>query len=227
MTEEIQSAHEPNRRLAKPLMPLGAGFAMLMGLALWGSLSALAAANGFYQSINGAPPFGLVAAAVFPPLIFILACTLSPALRKGVQSVDLGLVTALQSWRVVGAAFVFAWGIDMLPAVFAAPAGFGDIAVGVAAPFVAWAVWRRSTGWKSASYLLIVAGVADFVVAFATGAMARHGGGLHKPGAVDTGLLAELPFALIPGFLVPLFAILHLIAFFRLRYIDAMHRSAP
>lgn len=216
------TAEEPPTHVAMPESitsgrPVIIGFIIFTGLALWASLSAFAAAKGLYQSVNGGPPFGLVAAALLPPLIFVLTYLLSPGLRRWVRAVDLGLVTALQSWRVVGAAFVFAWGLEMLPAVFAAPAGFGDIAVGLLAPFVALAVWRRSCGWRSASYLLIVAGLFDFVIAFATGAMAREGGAMHKVGAVDTGLLAELPLSLIPGFLVPVFAILHLIALFKLR----------
>ncbi|MBB5518030.1 hypothetical protein [Amphiplicatus metriothermophilus] len=186
-------------------------------LIVWGALSALAAANGLYQSVNGAPPYGLVAAAILPPLAFCAAYGRSAGLRRWADEIDLGLVTALQGWRVVGAAFVFVWGLGMLPAVFAAPAGFGDIAVGLAAPFVALAVWRRSPGWRRASYALIAAGLFDFAAAFATGALAREGGALHQPGAIHTGLMAELPLALIPGYLVPAFAILHLIAFFKLR----------
>ncbi len=190
---------------------------IIIVLALWASLSAFAAANGLYHSVNGAPPFGLVAAALLPPIAFFLIHRISAGLQRWVREVDLGLITALQAWRVVGAAFVFVWGLDMLPAVFAAPAGFGDIAVGLMAPFVALAVWKRSRGWRAASYLLIVVGLLDFVTAFATGAMAREGGAIHKAGTVHTGLLAELPLSLIPGFLVPVFAILHLIALFKLR----------
>ncbi|GAB4527100.1 MAG: hypothetical protein Kow00133_15950 [Amphiplicatus sp.] len=198
------------------------GKALLRGpivgtLIVWGALSALAAANGLYRSVNGAPPYGLVAAAILPPLAFCAAYGRSAGLRRWTNEIDLGLVTALQGWRVVGATFVFVWGFGMLPPVFAAPAGFGDIAVGVAAPFVALAVWRRSPGWKRASYALIVAGLFDFVAAFVTGALAREGGALHQPGAVHTGLMAELPLTLIPGYAVPIFAILHLIAFFKLR----------
>jgi len=221
MHSEKQIADTAKPEPTRSGRPLIAGSLIFIALTLWAGLSALAAANGLYQSVNGALPFGLVAAALLPPIAFVLVHRISPGLQRWVRDVDLGLITALQGWRVVGAAFVFVWGLDMLPAAFAAPAGFGDIAVGLMAPFVALAVWQRSRGWREASYLLIVVGLLDFVTAFATGAMAREGGLIHKAGTVHTGLLAELPLSLIPGFLVPVFAILHLIALFKLRRVGS------
>lgn len=186
-------------------------------LTIWGALSAFAASRGLYHSVNGGPPYGLVAAAVLPPFIFFLIQRRSAGLKRWIDRTDLGLIVALQGWRVVGAVFVFVWGLGMLPAVFAAPAGYGDVAVGLAAPFVAATIWNKSPGWERASYALISAGLFDFVIAFATGALARDGGALHKAGGVHSGLMAELPLALVPGFLVPAFAILHIIALIKMR----------
>jgi len=38
----------------------------------------------------------------------------------------------------VGATFVVLQAYRILPAIFALPAGYGDIAIGATAPFVAW-----------------------------------------------------------------------------------------
>lgn len=217
MNPESQTAEPTGQTPGTPANPWISRTIVCSVLVTWAGLSALAANMGFYQSLNGAPPYGLVAAALLPPALFWFAHLVSSGLQNWVRNLDLGLIIALQAWRVVGAAFVFVWGLGMLPAGFAVPAGFGDIAVGILAPFVALAVWKQSRSWRVASYLLIIAGLSDFVIAFATGAMARDGGAIHRAGTIHTGLLAELPLSLIPGFLVPVFAILHLIALIKLK----------
>jgi hypothetical protein len=126
-------------------------------------------------------------------------------------------VTALQAWRVVGAAFVFTWGFGMLPAAFAVPAGYGDVLVGLAAPFVAFAIWQRRPGWKASGYGLIIAGFLDFLGAFVMGVALRENGPFSEPGAVHTGPMAEFPLTMIPSFFVPAFMILHIMAFIKLR----------
>jgi hypothetical protein len=64
---------------------------------------------------------------------------------------------------------------------------------------------------------LIAAGLADFVVAFATAILSNPGRLLAIPGAPAADLLEQLPVVLIPAFAVPGFVILHLIAWLKLR----------
>ena len=42
----------------------------------------------------------------------------------------------MQTWRVLGGTFLFLYAFDLRPALFAFPAGLGDMAVGVGAVFV-------------------------------------------------------------------------------------------
>lgn len=196
----------------------------IAAVALWGAASALAAMNGLYAAADGRPPFGVLAAAATPPLVFLAAYGRSARLRGWVAALDPGFLAAMQGWRVVGAAFLSVWGVGELPALFAAPAGLGDVAVGLAAPFVALAAWRRTAGWRAASYGLIAAGMLDFAVAFSTGVALRDGGLLHAPGAVSTHLLGAFPLALIPTYAVPIFIILHLTAWLNLRHGPARAR---
>ena len=57
--------------------------------------------------------------------------------RWFVLSLDVRLLTIVQAWRVVGAAFFFLYAINVLPGVWAFPAAFGDIAMGMTAPYFA------------------------------------------------------------------------------------------
>ena len=183
----------------------------------WGVLIAALARNDLLQAIGNQPPIMILLAAVFPSLIFLFSYRLSAPLRRWVANLDLEDVFALQAWRVVGAAFLFTWGYGLLPAGFALPAGIGDIVVGLAAPFVAIKIAQKSTGWRSSARWLIIAGLLDFAIAFATGIMFRDGGALHSAGTEHTGALAEFPLTLIPSYLVPAFLILHIIAIIKLR----------
>jgi hypothetical protein len=103
-----------------------------------------------------------------------------------------------------------------LPAAFAAPAGFGDLAVGVAAPFVAHAVATRAPRWRQALLGLTVLGLLDFAVAFAMGVLTAQGAPLD-PGDSNRAFLSLLPLSIVPTALVPAWTILHVITLLRLR----------
>ncbi|QKG70634.1 hypothetical protein [Erythrobacter mangrovi] len=186
-------------------------------VAVWGCLIAVLAQRGGFQAQGSLPPVNILLAAVLPPATFYAAFRFSKRVRDWVLGFDLPLIIALQGWRVVGAAFVFYWGYGLLPAAFAAPAGIGDIAVGLMAPFVAIKVARKLPGWERAANGLILAGMTDFIVAFSMGIALRDRGGEGMDFSQHTGLLAEFPLTMIPSFLVPMFIILHLIAYLNMR----------
>lgn len=190
---------------------------VLATIIIWGVIIASLAKNGAFQAKGELPPVNILFAAVIPPGIFLFAYRFVAAVRAWVSGLDLALITGLQGWRVVGAAFVFAWGYGQLPAGFAAPAGIGDILVGLMAPFVAMKVARQTPDWQKASRMLIIAGMADFTVAFTMGIALRDRGVADAVASQHTGLLAEFPLTMIPSFLVPAFIILHLIVLLRLR----------
>ena len=122
----------------------------------------------------------------------------------------------LQTFRIVGVVFVVAWVGGTLPAGFALPAGIGDVAIGLAAPFVAAAVVRRRPHHLALARIWNVLGVADLVIAVTSGVLhGRSPIGL-LPGPVTTDVMARYPLSLIPTFLVPLALMLHLTTFRRL-----------
>ena len=190
---------------------------IVIGLAVWASLATLLAQTEIFQIEIGGIPVAIVAAIAIPVTGFLVAVRTIPAVRAYVEAQDLALLTALQGWRVIGSIFLVLWAYGQLPAVFALPAGLGDIAVGLVAPFAAIAVALKAPGWQRAANGVIVAGLADFAVAFVTGIGSIGGNFLDFAAVSSDGVLNTLPVSLIPNFFVPLFIIAHVMAIIKMR----------
>lgn len=187
-------------------------------LLLWGGAVAALAAAGVFVPAPNEPPAAVLVAALVPPALFWLALRASAGLRAAVLAIPLALLTAMQGWRVVGAAFLMLYGIGQLPGAFAWPAGLGDVMVGLAAPFAVLVALRRGPGWKTRLYWFNATGLLDFVVALGSGALTSGViAGLTGPDGLTSALTMELPLVLIPAFAVPVFIILHLIAVMQIR----------
>ncbi len=185
-------------------------------LGLWLAIVAALTYAGVFTAGPDDVPLELMSATGLPPLVFLLAHGISPRLRAFVAGLDLGVLTAIQGWRVVGGTFLFLYAFGQLPALFAFPAGVGDVAVGLAAPFVVLALLHKSAGWQGRVFWLNVTGMVDFAIALATGL-------LTSPTAL--GLFAgdvvmpadQFPLSLFPTFGVPFFIIVHIMSFIKLR----------
>lgn len=103
-------------------------------LAVWFLLVLVGGALGVFQSAPSSPPLPILVAIAGPLLLFALVYRASPPFRHFVLGIDLRLLTAIQSWRVIGGMFLALYAFDLLPGLFAWPAGVGDLAVGLAAP---------------------------------------------------------------------------------------------
>ena len=116
---------------------------------------------------------------------------------------------ALNGWRFIGLGFVMAWVEGLLPGGFAWPAGLGDIAMAVTAPFVAARV-AADDGFRFRGTFLAwnLFGIADFLDAVLWGTLYSWPG---SGPTVTTALMQRLPFALIPCFFVPLVAMAHIV----------------
>src|ERR687898_2615628 len=103
----------------------------------WIVVSALLARSGVYlQDPGEAVPWFLVA--VVGTLIALLLATRIPLVSRILAEPGTSARLALpHTLRVVGGLFLIVMAQGHLPAAFALPAGLGDIAIGVAAPFVA------------------------------------------------------------------------------------------
>jgi hypothetical protein len=186
-------------------------------LAIWLALVFLFAANGAFVRPPEVPPFPILLSATIPLVVFIAAYLGSGAFRAFVLAADLRLLTAIQAWRAGGLGFLALYAHGILPGLFAWPAGLGDIAIGVTAPWVALALIRRPTFVASRQFVVWnLLGILDLVVAVSAGALSS-GFIAGLVGKITTAPMAQLPLVLIPAYFVPLFIMLHLTALFQTR----------
>jgi hypothetical protein len=96
-----------------------------------------------------------------------------------------------------------------LPAVFAVPAGIGDILVGITASRIASNV---RAGRPRAGIIWNILGLGDLVMAIVLGVTAAPGA-LHLIATNPTTLaMSIIPMVLVPTFMVPLSMWLHIIS---------------
>jgi hypothetical protein len=177
----------------------------------WLVVSGLLAGAGVYRQDPGETvPWFVVA--VVGTLIALLLATRIPLVSQILS--DPGTPARLplpHSLRVVGVSFLIVMALGHLPAAFAMSAGLGDIAIGVAAPFVALQL-ARGTG-RAGAVLFNALGMLDLVVAGTLGFL------LFRLIEVtpSTAPLFVLPLALIPTVAVPLALTLHIVSLRRLR----------
>jgi hypothetical protein len=202
-------AADGNRRVAGTV---AAGFAAVW--AAWIIVSAILADGGAYrQSISETRPWIGVAAG--GALVAALIGTAIPAVGKTLRSPgSLARLTVPQTFRVVGVAFIVVMALGKLPVAFALPAGLGDIAVGIAAPFIAR---RLANGDRSGATWFNILGILDLIVAVSIGFLAGLGPNRLLDISPSTADVALLPLALIPTTAVPLAVALHVTSLIRLR----------
>ena len=159
------------------------------------------------------PPILLGLFAVVPVVGFAVWYLTSASFRQFVASLDLRVLTAAQTMRVVGIVFVILYLLGALPGAFANPAGWGDFAIGITAPLVAW-YWKPPFPTKTFVVWTLL-GVLDLVTAMTLGVLSSPSPVGILAGDVTTRLMGQFPLSLIPTFFVPLFLIFHLICFIR------------
>jgi hypothetical protein len=186
-------------------------------LTVWFLLVVSLAALGAFVGRPGTPPFALAVAIGAPLLAFFAWLRLSQSFRDFVLSLDLRLIAGIQAWRWAGLGFLSLYAHGVLPAIFALPAGLGDMAIGITAPWIMLALIRQPAFATSAAFIRWnVLGILDLVLAISIGTLSATLS-TGAPGEISTAPMATLPELLIPGFLVPLFLMLHTAALMQSR----------
>jgi len=202
--------------------PTGLGgirLSVTLVLTVWFLLVVSLGSVGAFVAGPGTPPFAIGLGVTAPLLLFFAWLRLSPSFRDFVLSLDLPLIAGMQAWRWAGLGFISLYAYNVLPAIFALPAGLGDMAIGVTAPWMILGLVRRPEFAASAAFIRWnVLGILDLVVALSIGSVSAALS-TGAPGEISTGPMATLPLLLIPVFLVPLFLMLHTAALMQSRRI--------
>jgi len=194
---------------------IGVAAAAAAALGGWIVTSGLLAHAGEYHRASGqaAPWFGVAFAGTL--IALLLAAQIPPVSRILADPGTPARLTLPHTLRVVGVTFLIVMAQGHLPAVFALPAGLGDIATGLAAPLVARRL-ARGTGHTRAVWFNLL-GILDLVVALSIGFLAGLGPWRPLDVTPSTQPLALLPLTLIPTVAVPLAITLHIVSLRRLR----------
>jgi hypothetical protein len=180
---------------------VGAAAVLLGG---WFTATVVIAGHGWYDTQLGQVLWQPIAMA--GSLSALLALSRIPVVACALRAPGMASRLVLpHSFRVAGVFFLLYLALGYLPALFAVPAGLGDIAAGIAAPLVARRVAqgtsRRAAVWFNAY------GIADLAVGITLAALTGSGL-LHV--TPSTAPISELPLALVIAADVPLMLALHI-----------------
>lgn len=123
---------------------------------------------------------------------------LSPTFRRIIAAVPQHWLIGIQIFRILGAVWLVRYFAGGLPGLFALPAGIGDVATGLLAPFVAYAWYSGKPYTRSAAIAWNIFGMADLVNAVVLGTLTNGGAG---------GIV--FPLLLIPAYGVPRSLLIH------------------
>lgn len=180
-------------------------FAISVVVVFWFFIADVLARAGVYapQPGIGVLPFALG----LPVAIGVSYVLLSKRIGAMLDAMPLSWLVGLQVYRMLGSVFLVQLARGMAPAIFAVPAGLGDVLTGVFALPTALALAQGRVGAERNAVLWNLFGILDFAVALTIGILSSAGPlqmlAFEHPNRLD------YPLILIPTFAVPLSIILH------------------
>ena len=190
--------------------------AILIPYTLWLAMIWSGAINGLF--LPRVSSVTLLPLAIFLPVIIATPILLSSK-RMGqvLDAMPASWLIALQLYRVFGGVFLVGWARNVIPGVFALPAGIGDVITGLLAVPVAIAVATNTPEARRAAVGWNVFGLFDFAVAISIGLMIAPGRlQLIVPSLPNT-TAGVYPNVMIPAFAVPSSILLHALSLRQLR----------
>tara|TARA_Y100000782_G_scaffold21181_1_gene22741 strand:+ start:30565 stop:31419 length:855 start_codon:yes stop_codon:yes gene_type:complete len=150
---------------------------------------------------------------------------LTPLGRRITEATSLSAIAAFQIPRIMGGLFLIGWIVGDIPALFALPAGLGDILAGIAGWQASRALAKGEPNARSLLARAIFIGIADFFFAVLFGIITSPGFA-HLYALDAPNIINAYPLAMFPAFFVPIFLGFHFIAISRLRQESAMESKA-
>ena len=154
---------------------------------------------------------------VLVPIVIGLALLWrSSTVRRVLDAVPQSWLVGVQFYRALGLIFLLLLGEGRLPPQFALPAGYGDVAVGLTAPVVAWAYARGVYGRETIVRAWNLFGLLDLLVAVGTGFMTSPSPFQSLSVDAPNELISAFPLVMVPVFAVPLSVLLHVASLMKL-----------
>lgn len=184
--------------------------AVVGGIALtaWALAVALVGRQGAFVQPDGnaVPPVGIALSVAL--LVLALSFGASPSLRS--LFTNQRHLIRLNLWRLEGVVFLLLMLDRQMPALWALPAGIGDIAVGATSSWVANRLTKP--GGKRTAIAFNLFGLADLIVAVGLGVTTSKGPVQTFHTVPSSELVTHFPLVLVPTFLVPLAFTLHIVS---------------
>ena len=187
--------------------------AILIG---WLVVSIALSASGIYHVTSGDIPT-IQYAILAPILIGALLIWRSDMTKRVIAAVPQPWLVGVQLYRALGVIFLILYANGKLPALFAWPAGVGDVAIGLLAPVIGLAYVRAPRKAAALVGLWNVLGILDLTVAVGIGFLTAPSRLVPFDVQPTSELMTVLPMVMIPVYLVPLSIALHLASLAKLR----------
>ena len=181
-------------------------------LAAWAIVATLFPRRGLLQPPDLESLLRIGIPLVLELIVLALFLLVSPSLRQLLTN-QRNLIL-LNLWRLVGVVFLFLMADHQMPALWALPAGIGDVIVGVAAPWIARGI--ETPRGRRRAVIFNLFGMADLVVAVGLGVVTSPGPAQAFHTTPTSEMVTRFPLALVPSFLVPLAFMLHVVSLWQL-----------
>lgn len=177
-------------------------------LTIWHGVAWTIVARGLL--LPGATPVPLLPIMiVVPTAVVIVVLWRSSRIGTLLDAMPASWLIGLQAYRVIGGVFLVNWLIGTTPALFAIPAGTGDLITGLLAlPTAIMLASGRPDSTRSAVIWNFI-GISDLVVAVTLGALTSPGPLQHFAFDNPNLVTGAYPIAIIPAFTVPSSLVLH------------------
>jgi hypothetical protein len=170
----------------------------------WFIVTAVIAGHGWYDTRPDQVPWLPIAVAGY--LGTLLALSRIPVVARALRAPGMASRRVLpHTFRVAGVFFLLYVALGHLPALFAVPAGLGDIAAGIVAPLVARKL-ARGTGRRAALWFNVY-GLIDLASGLTIGTLIGFGLPTVTPSVAP---INQLPLAIVTTANVPLMLALNI-----------------
>jgi hypothetical protein len=207
----------------EPRLTATTAAALLIG---WFAIALVLGCSGVYSGAAGRLPT-IECGILIPILIGCVAIWRSTALSRLIDATPRHWIIAVQAYRIEGAIFLALCAANLLPGVFAWPAGAGDVVTGLLGLGIGINVARGRQLRPRTVLSWNLFGIADLIVALTTGFLSSPSPLQSFAFDHPNQLISMFPLVLIPTFLVPLAILLHIISLIQLGRATARRHAGP